>query len=192
MAIATLTSNESGANSLIDINANFVDLDTTKADLASPTFTGTVTIPAIKITTGAGASKVLTSDADGDATWEALTGSSYKNGVTSRNVTTASGDQTIAHGLSTTPKYIRITVRQEGDYKNVSNGVYNGTTNSCVYTDLEGATAGNSATKIAIMGSPTNNQTATAAFDGTNITLSWVRTGSTASALMYIMWEAFA
>ena len=41
-----------------------------KAPLASPTFTGTVTTPAIKITTGAGSGKVLTSDADGDATWE--------------------------------------------------------------------------------------------------------------------------
>lgn len=45
MAIVTLTSNETGANSLIDINANFVDLDTTKADLASPTFTGTPSLP---------------------------------------------------------------------------------------------------------------------------------------------------
>lgn len=45
MAIVTLTSNESGANSLIDINANFVDLDTTKADLASPTFTGSPVLP---------------------------------------------------------------------------------------------------------------------------------------------------
>ncbi len=45
MAIVTLTANETGANSLIDINANFVDLDTTKADLASPTFTGTPTAP---------------------------------------------------------------------------------------------------------------------------------------------------
>lgn len=45
MAIATLTANETGANSLIDINANFVDLDTTKADLASPVFTGSPTLP---------------------------------------------------------------------------------------------------------------------------------------------------
>lgn len=45
MSITTLTSNESGANSLIDINANFADLDTTKADLASPTFTGTPVLP---------------------------------------------------------------------------------------------------------------------------------------------------
>jgi hypothetical protein len=42
-----------------------------KANLASPTFTGTVTAPLLKITSGSpGAGKVLTSDADGDATWE--------------------------------------------------------------------------------------------------------------------------
>ena len=35
----------------------------------SPTFTGTVTAPVIKLTTGAGAGKVLVSDADGDASW---------------------------------------------------------------------------------------------------------------------------
>lgn len=40
------------------------------APLANPTFTGLVTTPAIKITTGAGANKVLTSDDDGGATWE--------------------------------------------------------------------------------------------------------------------------
>lgn len=45
MAIATLTSTESGADSLIDINANFADLDTTKADLASPALTGNPTAP---------------------------------------------------------------------------------------------------------------------------------------------------
>lgn len=44
-----------------------------KAPLASPTFTGTVTTPAIKITWGTPwAWKVLTSDADGDATWETV------------------------------------------------------------------------------------------------------------------------
>jgi len=51
-----------------EFNATITDVDF--ATIASPTFTGTVTTPAIKITTGAGASKVLTSDADGDATWE--------------------------------------------------------------------------------------------------------------------------
>lgn len=56
MAITVLTSNETGANSLIDINANFADLDTTKADLASPTFTGTPTLPTGTIATTQSAS----------------------------------------------------------------------------------------------------------------------------------------
>ena len=46
------------------------DADTTKNDVAN-TFTATQTLPAIKLTTGAGADKVLTSDAAGDATWAA-------------------------------------------------------------------------------------------------------------------------
>lgn len=45
MAITTLNSTDTGATSRTVINDNFTDLDTTKADLASPTFTGTVTIP---------------------------------------------------------------------------------------------------------------------------------------------------
>jgi hypothetical protein len=43
---------------------------TVYAPLASPVHTGVVETPAIKITTGAGLAKILTSDADGDATWE--------------------------------------------------------------------------------------------------------------------------
>jgi len=45
MSISTINSTDSGANSLIKINDNFTDLDTTKADLASPTFTGTPSLP---------------------------------------------------------------------------------------------------------------------------------------------------
>lgn len=45
MAISTINQNDSGSASLIKINDNFTDLDTTKADLASPTFSGTPTAP---------------------------------------------------------------------------------------------------------------------------------------------------
>lgn len=45
MAITTLNSTDSGAVSRVTINDNFTDLDTTKADLASPTFTGAPTLP---------------------------------------------------------------------------------------------------------------------------------------------------
>lgn len=43
--------------------------DALKAPLASPTFTGTVETPAIKITTGAGAKKYFISDASGNGSW---------------------------------------------------------------------------------------------------------------------------
>ena len=46
------------------------DADTTKNDVAN-TFTATQTLPAVKITTGAGATKILTSDSAGLATWQA-------------------------------------------------------------------------------------------------------------------------
>lgn len=45
MAITTLNSTDSGAVSRTTINDNFTDLDTTKADLASPTFTGSPVAP---------------------------------------------------------------------------------------------------------------------------------------------------
>lgn len=52
------------------------ELDTEKAPIASPTFTGTVTTPVIKITTGATANHVLTSSADGTGTWSPPSGGS--------------------------------------------------------------------------------------------------------------------
>ena len=53
----------------IGVDVQGYDSDTTKNDVAN-TFTATQTVPAVKITTGAGAAKVLTSDAAGLATWE--------------------------------------------------------------------------------------------------------------------------
>ena len=48
------------------------DIGTTVASTAANTFTDKQTMTAVKITTGAGAAKVLTSDAYGDATWETV------------------------------------------------------------------------------------------------------------------------
>jgi hypothetical protein len=50
--------------------------DTSRAPLASPIFTGTLTAPALKLTTGTGiAGQVLTSDSSGNATWQTVSGS---------------------------------------------------------------------------------------------------------------------
>ena len=45
MAITSLGANDTGATSRTVINNNFTELDTTKADLASPTFTGSPVLP---------------------------------------------------------------------------------------------------------------------------------------------------
>jgi hypothetical protein len=45
MAITTLQSSDSGSVSRTTINDNFTDLDTTKADIDSPAFTGTPSLP---------------------------------------------------------------------------------------------------------------------------------------------------
>ncbi len=64
MAITTLNASDSGVTSRTVINDNFTDLDTTKADLASPTFTGTPTLPtgtvAVTQTAGDNSTKVAT------------------------------------------------------------------------------------------------------------------------------------
>jgi hypothetical protein len=61
---SAVTFNPSGTIAATTVQTAIEELDAEKAPLASPTFTGTVEMPAIKITTGAGANKVLTSDAD--------------------------------------------------------------------------------------------------------------------------------
>lgn len=85
----------------------------TGAPLASPTFTGTVTTPLIKITSGVpGVGKVLTSDADGDATWETPAGGGFTGGTLTSNLTLAAGTATAATSplkfqtgaLNTTPE----------------------------------------------------------------------------------------
>jgi hypothetical protein len=63
----------------------------------NPVFTGTLEVPAVKITTGAGSGKVLTSDADGDGTWETPAASSgtsiYWQTLTAESIAVAARTQ---------------------------------------------------------------------------------------------------
>ena len=121
----------------------------------------------------------------------------YENGTTSRGADTASGTQTIAHGLGNTPNYVRITVAcnfsaAQTDARSV--GVYNGTTSSCLFStdSIAPEMIGTSTNMVEIHedDSPALNQIATIAMDATNITLTWTRTGGTSVETMYILWEA--
>jgi hypothetical protein len=68
---AVLASASAPYDTFLEVGNKLTSLDSLKAPIASPTFTGTVTTPLVKITGGSpGLGKVLTSDADGDATWE--------------------------------------------------------------------------------------------------------------------------
>jgi hypothetical protein len=77
----TLTSSSNvasiiAANSTVTSKLSSTTAASTYAPLASPTFTGKVTTPALQVTTGAGtANQVLTSDSSGNATWSTPTAS---------------------------------------------------------------------------------------------------------------------
>lgn len=128
-----------------------------------------------------------------------LVATTYTNGQTTRDLSTASGNQTIAHGLGKTPKKIKITVIQastSGATDNYSFGAYNGTTNSSIFRGQNSNTqyyvGGDNTNVINIYTAATNDtspSTATATFDATNITLAWTKAAG-ASGTAYILWEA--
>lgn len=126
-----------------------------------------------------------------------------KHGVTTRDNTSASGVQNIAHGLGTTPNYVRITakyvVATNSSTEINSVGVYNGVTTSTIWmggsvagSDIE--TDSNTTNIIFIKESSTGpvRQVATIAVDATNITLTWTKSGTPSGGNIQILWEAFA
>ncbi len=128
----------------------------------------------------------------------------FSHGITTRTGDTASGSQTIAHGLGRAPRWIKISARKgttNGTASNtsISDGIYNGSTTSCVWAFGQAAAsigeAGNSTSNIIYIPSNTTgtaNQSATVAVDATNITLTWTKTGSPSSDNINIMWESLA
>lgn len=120
------------------------------------------------------------------------------NGTTTRGATTASGAQTITHSLGRTPKKVRITARMVIGSVNtvklfVSDGVYNGTTNSSVWaftTNSGTETGGVDNTNGVHIDNGSASQLAIITVDGTNITLTWTYTATLSGGPIQIMWEA--
>ena len=146
---------------------------------------------------------VTTTPTDGDAagskTYIDDNDEIFKAGQTTRDLSTASGDQTIAHGLGRTPKLIKITVIQAsttGAMDNYSFGTYDGSTNSNVRrgqnNNNQYYVGGDTTSCVSIYTAGSNDttpSTAIATFDGTNITLAWTKATS-ASGTAYLLWEA--
>jgi hypothetical protein len=128
---------------------------------------------------------------------------SYNSGVTTRDLSVASGSQTIAHGLGAIPKRIKIkgvfsTSSTTIAFNSQSEGVYDGTNTRCIYSTILVGSAPefNTSTSFIIkLMDPSNwatyYQTATVTFDATNITLTWTKNGSPTGTAQ-ILWEAFA
>lgn len=149
--------------------------------LAGGTMSGALAMGSQKIT--GLANGVAATDA---ATVGQLTGTAqFKNGTFSRDMTTASGTQTIT-GIGFAPKFIRfsgklVTANSEGSYDL--------TTNSCVYEPLTGSDGISSTESIHLeMAAGIQAASVTAVASG-QFTLTWTKTSSP-TGTGYILWEA--
>lgn len=114
------------------------------------------------------------------------------NSTTSRDMTAASGNQTIAHGLGTTPRWVKITAIHNAtavSNTRISVGKYNGTTTSSVFNSNNSTDAYANTDMIYIETAAGAKQVASITVDATNITLAWVKTGAP-TGTAYLMWEA--
>ena len=127
----------------------------------------------------------------------------FTSGVTTKDASTASTTQNIAHGLGKTPKYIKITA-QSRVHSGASPSIpctatttYNGTTQSSTSFYVNGVN-GNGYLEIVqtftLNSSDTlaaGDQTGIITFDATNIIITWTKT-NTPSGTYNLLWEAQA
>ncbi len=131
--------------------------------------------------------------------------SQFANGLATRAGDTVSGVQNIAHGLGVVPKKVRILARKSLNAVNnslaTSDGTYNGTTNSCIWTEIVASTdsstgaesgVGSNGVVIRDVAGGGTMQTAIITFDATNIILTWTKTGTPSANTIQMIWEAEA
>lgn len=114
-----------------------------------------------------------------------------------RLTSASSWSQTIAHGLSRTPKIVRFSYYFDGDVnssRGLFTGVYDGTNNRAI--GMEDGWSSSDVIRtdsycIHIVNSSWQGWQATAAVDGTNITLTWTK-NSTPPSNLHVLVEAIA
>jgi len=119
-----------------------------------------------------------------------------KVGVTTYDKSTASGTQNIAHGLGRIPKIVRISTLINAGSLNIgrlsiSHGLYNGTTNSCIYiyATNAGNQVSNNSSSYGIWSELEGDiAKAVITVDATNIILTWTKVNS-ATGTLQILWE---
>jgi len=124
----------------------------------------------------------------------------FTSGQTTYDTSTASGTQTITHGLGKTPKRVTFNTMWSGntDCFSKSDGVFDASGNSCIYMihDVSDQTARiNSSNTYALKfrenTADTNNQQGVVTVGSTSITITWTKTGSP-TGTGYILWAAQA
>ena len=120
------------------------------------------------------------------------------SGTTTYDVSTASGTQVIPHGLSTTPRQIRLQAFYASlTLDTISVGNFTNNINNCMYrVTLDGTdtvtTAISSTFSVLVASQFTianGNQTGVISVDAANITITWTKTSSP-TGLAYLLWEA--
>jgi hypothetical protein len=165
--------------------------------------TGNVTVTNTGVTSLIAGSGIAVDQPTGDVTVSLTSGSFtgiFRNGNQAWNQTNANASQVIAHGLGTTPRFVRITMIGNTPVAGAATMASTGTWNSVtgVMTIWNGFDAGGAGTfdidsaNIIVAWNQFGSigTVATISVDATNITLAFTKTGAPAKTLKYI-WEAY-
>lgn len=119
-------------------------------------------------------------------------GTTYASGATTRDISTASSTQTIAHGLGVTPSIVKIsgTLVRSGSIS-MANTVYtNAQASNYLYGDT-GTSTNEGAGATFSLGAINAGDYAggVVTVDATNISIAWTKNGS-ATGTAYLVWEA--
>lgn len=115
------------------------------------------------------------------------------SGQTTYDMSTASGNQNIAHGLGVTPTYVKITaVYTSAGHNTTSEAIatYTNSTQKSIYYYQSNNADHESGNTFIVIDELTARQTGTITLDSTNITIAWTKGGSPVGTA-YILWEAF-
>lgn len=159
----------------------------------------------VSAATAPSSGQVLTATSTTTATWQTPTIATLvaKTGVATKNVSDASAAQTIAHGLGTTPKIVKLSSMglnaSSQQTITTSIGAYDGS-NSSRISGVETNATGTIATvfsstsdSIGLSGGfsdpASTGSTGVVTVDGTNITITWTKHGAPSSNVHNIVWE---
>jgi hypothetical protein len=117
----------------------------------------------------------------------------YSSGTTTYDMSTASGTQTIAHGLGVIPKLVRIDGYWITNSRNpvmaISLGSWSASGNHAIQNYQSDAVNNTNSNAIALQENSGKYQQASINVDVTNITLTWTK-GSTPTGTAVLHWEA--